>query len=158
MHSFTASYWISPLRPDLHELKILPPGLPRQQALRTLAEAFTQAGIASAHEDARILLLAAAGISRTQLISDPELPLDAAACERLTLLARRRLAREPVSRILGRREFWGLQFAVSGAVLDPRPDSESVIEAGWRALAGRRTRRCASMILAPAAAPCSARC
>ena len=116
----------------------LPPGLTRQHALRTLASAFAQAGVDAAHDDARILLLAAAGLTRTQLIADPDVPLDAAAAARLTELARRRLAREPVSRILGRREFWGLEFLVTPAVLDPRPDSETVVEAAFRAMAGRR--------------------
>ncbi|HEY0121993.1 MAG TPA: peptide chain release factor N(5)-glutamine methyltransferase, partial [Rhizobium sp.] len=55
------------------------------------------------------------------------------------LLARyrdRRLAREPVSRILGRREFWGLSFSVSEATLDPRPDSEVLVEEAIAALDG----------------------
>ena len=116
----------------------LPPGLTRQQALRTLASAFAHGGVDAAHDDARILLLAATGLSRVQLIADPDAPLGTATAARLTELARRRLAREPVSRILGRREFWGLEFAVTPAVLDPRPDSETVVEAAYRAMAGRR--------------------
>ena len=48
---------------------------------------------------------------------------------RLARLVERRRAREPVSRIVGRREFWGLEFAITRAVLDPRPDSEALIEA-----------------------------
>lgn len=106
--------------------------------MRALAAAFAQAGIESAHEDARILLQAAGGISRAQLISDPGEPLAAAALTRLAAAAKRRLAREPVSRILGRREFWSLEFKLTRAVLDPRADSETVIEAAFRALAGRR--------------------
>ena len=88
--------------------------------MRALAAAFAQAGIESAHEDARILLQAAGGISRAQLISEPGEPLAAAALTRLAAAAKRRLAREPVSRILGRREFWSLEFKLSRAVLDPR--------------------------------------
>ena len=116
----------------------LPPGLSRQRALRGLSAAFARAGIASADEDARILVLAAAELSWVQLIADPDLPLGEAAQARLAALAQRRLAHEPVSRILGQREFWGLTFAITSAVLDPRPDSETVVEAGLRAMAGRR--------------------
>jgi release factor glutamine methyltransferase len=53
-------------------------------------------------------------------------------------MAWRRLAGEPMTRILGRREFWGLSFAVTSAVLDPRSDTETLVEAALRALSARR--------------------
>ena len=70
----------------------------------------------------------------------------------------RRRAREPVSRILGKREFWSLDFALSPDTLDPRPDSETLIEAALGALCRSRPRRIASSISAPAAAACCWRC
>ncbi len=87
------------------------------------------AGIASAHLDARILVGEALGLSREQVLTHAREPVVAAAGLCLERLLARRLAREPVSRILGRREFWSLNFALSAETLDPRPDSETVIEA-----------------------------
>ena len=87
------------------------------------------AGIDSARLDARILAGAALGFSREQLLIHAREPAPPDALPRLEALLARRLAREPVSRILGRREFWSLEFALSPDTLDPRPDSETVIEA-----------------------------
>jgi release factor glutamine methyltransferase len=79
-------------------------------------------------------------LSAAQLLAAPETPIDAVACRKLAELVRRRCAREPVSRILGEREFYGRAFAISPATLDPRPDSETLIgmaleladAQGWR--------------------------
>lgn len=59
------------------------------------------------------------------------------AAERLADAARRRLRREPVARILGHREFWGLRFALSAHTLVPRPDSETVVATALRLVADR---------------------
>ncbi len=76
----------------------------------------------------RILLCHATGLSRVQLITRAEQPLtpDEAAC--LDTLVQRRLAGEPIAYIVGKREFFGLDFAVSEAVLIPRPDTELLVE------------------------------
>jgi release factor glutamine methyltransferase len=66
--------------------------------------------------------------------TDPAPPAVAAA---LRSLAARRVGREPMAYILGEREFWGLPFKVSPAVLVPRPDSETVIEAALALLPDR---------------------
>jgi len=95
------------------------------------------AGIESARLDARILAGAAWGLGRDQLLCRADDPVGAEALERFDALLARRLAREPVSRILGRREFWSLDFGLSAETLDPRPDSETVIEAALDALGGR---------------------
>ena len=101
--------------------------------LRTLlgeaAARLRAAGIDSAHLDARLLAGAALGFSREQLLIHAREPVSAEALARLEALLERRLGREPVSRILGRREFWSLEFALSSDTLDPRPDSETLIEA-----------------------------
>lgn len=96
------------------------------------------AGIDSAGLDARILIGHAFGLERDQLLCRAEDAADAEAVARLENLLGRRLAREPVSRILGRREFWSLDFTLSPDTLDPRPDSETVVEAGLAAMVGRR--------------------
>ena len=69
---------------------------------------------------------------------DPFVKLDGEAEARLESFASRRLAGEPVWRILGEREFWGLPFGLSAATLEPRPDSETLVEAVLDQLAGRR--------------------
>lgn len=69
---------------------------------------------------------------------DLRAPFGAAASDRLDAYAARRLAGEPVWRILGEREFWGLPFRLSPATLEPRPDSETLVEAALAALKHRR--------------------
>jgi release factor glutamine methyltransferase len=69
---------------------------------------------------------------------DQRAPFDSAARDKLDAYAARRLAGEPVWRILGEREFWGLPFRLSPATLEPRPDSETLVEAALAALKHRR--------------------
>ncbi len=113
--------------------------MPRERARRAVARAFSEGGIESAELDARVLLCAALGIDHAGLIRDADAPLGGAA-DVLRLMASRRLRREPVSRIIGYKEFWGERFAVSSAVLDPRPDTETLIEAALDRLAGDRDK------------------
>ena len=79
--------------------------------------------------EARLLLAFAAEIDAAAILGYPERSLDAAAAARLEALLQRRIAREPMSRLAGRREFWSLDFALSPDTLDPRPDSETLIAA-----------------------------
>ena len=109
----------------------------RDAARRLVAASFAAAGLESAALDARLLTCAACAIDHAGLVRDPHLPLGP-ALRLLQSHVRRRLDREPVSRILGRREFWGLDFAISPAVLDPRPDTEGLVGAVIDALGGRR--------------------
>ena len=99
------------------------------EARERAASAFRNAGIETAETDSRVLLLAAAELEWADLIRAPERPLGAAA-SRFGDYVHRRLAREPVSRIIGKREFWGIEFEIDCGVLDPRPDSETLVEAG----------------------------
>jgi release factor glutamine methyltransferase len=101
----------------------------RSDAARlALARAFAAAAIESAELDARVLLCAALGIDHAGLIREPERPLGAAAA-RVAAFAARRLRGEPVSRIVGGKEFWGARLAIAACVLDPRPDTETLVEA-----------------------------
>lgn len=96
------------------------------EAERRLAEA----GIDSARLDSQILIAAALGTDPGALRFAEDRPIEARIGQRIeNFLRRRAKTREPVSRILGRREFWSLEFRVTPAVLDPRPDSETLIEA-----------------------------
>lgn len=106
--------------------------MPPEQAKPLLAAAaarLKEAGCGTPELDARLLLQAAAGLTREDLVIDPERWIDAAARERFAAFLRRRAQREPVSRILGAREFYGRPFRVTTATLDPRPDTETLVEA-----------------------------
>lgn len=98
-------------------------------ALRAAVDNLTAAGIAGAARDARILASEATGLGREEMLRDPNARLPQEAVRRLDALVGRRRRGEPVSRIVGRREFWGLEFMVTPEVLDPRPDSETLVEA-----------------------------
>jgi release factor glutamine methyltransferase len=97
--------------------------------LRQATADLQHAGIDQAGNDARRLLAAVLGLSGAQILSQPERRLSPEQVERLGQCIARRRNREPVSRILGEREFYGRSFAISSATLDPRPDSETLIEA-----------------------------
>jgi release factor glutamine methyltransferase len=99
-----------------------------EAARRALAAQFKSATIESAELDARILTGHALGLDLTGLISAAQRQLTANESARLAEFARRRLAGEPVARILGEKEFWGLPLQLSPATLVPRPDTETVVE------------------------------
>lgn len=99
------------------------------EAIAALSAEFREAGIDSPERDARLLVLAAGGISDEDYILDPHRALSPGICERIVGFRDRRLAREPVSRIIGRRDFWGHTFAVDPSTLDPRPETETLVEA-----------------------------
>ena len=118
----------------IHHKKTDPPArLEARTILYALEQALAAAGIASAKTDARCLLGMALGRDDAILPHEDIAPMDQACDNRLAAMVARRLEGEPISRIRGWREFWSLRFAVSPATLDPRPDSETLIEAavGW---------------------------
>jgi release factor glutamine methyltransferase len=96
---------------------------------RALASRFKRAGAESAELDARVLVGAALGLDLTGLIAAALRRLTEDEADRLEDHASRRIAGEPVARITGIKEFWGLQLALSPATLVPRPDTETVVEA-----------------------------
>jgi release factor glutamine methyltransferase len=99
------------------------------------------AGIPSPALDARLLLQAALGVTHESLVSNPERRLREDEVLAYQSLLDRRYAREPVSRILGIREFYGREFMITPAVLDPRPDTETLIEAALSLIpAGKPSR------------------
>ena len=101
-----------------------------------------RAGIETAELDARLLLQSATGLEHYQIIGDPHRSIDLADIETFNTVINRRLSGEPVHRILGRREFWGLDLQISPAVLDPRADTERLVEAvlEWVDRNGARNR------------------
>ncbi|QFI77214.1 peptide chain release factor N(5)-glutamine methyltransferase [Bradyrhizobium betae] len=103
-------------------------GLSIESARRALAAQLKAAQLDEPGLDARILLGAAVGLDLTGLIAQATRLLTGAEASRLAQHAQRRIAGEPVARILGVREFWGLPFRLSEATLVPRPDTETVVE------------------------------
>jgi len=101
---------------------------------RELAEKFRQAGIDSAETDARLLMAHALRIDRAELIANGERALSADEIKAIDALAERRLKHEPAARIFGRKEFWSLSLQIGPAVLVPRPETETVVEAALDAI------------------------
>jgi release factor glutamine methyltransferase len=99
------------------------------EAVRMMAQSFRLAGIEQPEVDARILIGHALHLGRAQFLSQSDRILEAREVAAVSALAARRLRREPVARILGRREFWSLPLQISPDVLDPRPETETVVEA-----------------------------
>lgn len=105
--------------------------------LRDTAVALTAAGIDNARFEARLLLAHAAGVTIEWLVAHGDEAPPPAVVEALRALTARRIRREPMAYVVGEREFWGLPFKVSPAVLVPRPDSETLIEAALALMPGR---------------------
>jgi len=98
-------------------------------AIRLIAQSFHGAGVEAPEVDARALLGHALRLDRAQLIAQADRILEPREIDMVSALAARRLRREPVSRILGTKEFWSMPLTVTPDVLVPRPDTETVIEA-----------------------------
>jgi release factor glutamine methyltransferase len=96
-------------------------------AVRAIAACLCQAGIEMPKLEAQLLVGAAVGLDRQALWRDAHMPLRAAVADTLEAWVGRRLAHEPVARIVGYAEFHGLNLAINRCVLDPRNDTETVV-------------------------------
>jgi release factor glutamine methyltransferase len=99
--------------------------------------ALERAGFDETRRRARRLLAAALGLSPTEVFTGPDRMITEDEGERIAAVLRRALAHEPLSRIVGVREFWGLEFVLSPDTLDPRPETETIVEAVLARLPGR---------------------
>lgn len=97
-----------------------------------------QAGLDSPRREARLLLAGVMGLPSGHLLAYPEQEVESAHHEHFDAVLARRVRGEPLSRILGRREFWSLDFEITPDVLDPRPDSETLVEGLLARLSGDR--------------------
>ena len=104
-------------------------------AVAALSRAFAAAGLDTPALDARRLVLFALGLEPPVLLREPERPLSELDRRRLDEVVRRRLAREPVSRIEGRRAFHDLDLEIGPATLDPRPETETLVDAAIELMA-----------------------
>ena len=98
------------------------------EALQLITQAFRASGIEDADVDARVLVGQALHLDRARLIAQADRVLEAREVNAISGLAARRLKHEPVSRILGRKEFWSLGLTITPDVLVPRPETETVVE------------------------------
>lgn len=110
----------------------------RAEALERVAAFLERRGVEDARRDAKALLLAAGELRQADLLLEPATPLSPGASRRLSAYAQRRAAREPVSRIVGLRGFWTQDLVVAPDVLDPRPDTETLVELTLEHLRDRR--------------------
>lgn len=99
-----------------------------REALGGAVAALAAAGVETPRLDAELLLGEAAGWERARLAADPEAGVPAAAARRFGEMVRRRLRREPVAYILGRKGFRSIELSVDGRVLVPRPETEMLVE------------------------------
>lgn len=98
------------------------------EILRKAADDLRAAGVPEAMVDARLLAAAACGLSREDMLLEPHQAVAADAAARFQEMVGRRCRREPVARILGSREFRSLDFGLGPDTLEPRPDSETIVD------------------------------
>jgi len=108
-------------------------------ARHDLARQFRTAGLDTPDLDARVLVGHALGLDHAGLTAQSERRLTSAEADAIAVIARRRLAHEPVARIVGKKEFWGLSLKLNADTLVPRPETETVVEAALAAIGGRKT-------------------
>ncbi len=108
---------------------VLAPAATIAQARRAAADRLRARGLDSPDLDARLLVGHALGLDHAALVARSAQRLTVAEAERLEAILTRRLASEPVARILGTKEFWSLPLRVTSDVLVPRPETETVVEA-----------------------------
>jgi release factor glutamine methyltransferase len=107
------------------------------ELIRRAGKQLAEADIDTAALDARLLLQAASGLHHEEIVADPDRTLSADQEAQFWALVERRCKSEPVSRILGSREFYGRNFRVTPDVLDPRADTETLIGAALGLAQGR---------------------
>lgn len=110
-----------------------------------MRDQFGDAGLGTPALDARLLAELAFGLNGLQLATQEHEKVSEQAVASLQALAARRLAGEPVARILGHKEFYGLAFSLNAATLVPRPDTELLVELGLTFLASHEEARIADL-------------
>jgi release factor glutamine methyltransferase len=102
----------------------------RAEVIAAIARRLARAGIDDPRREARLLLARGLGFGVEALIAEPHASLSRSELRKAAIVTRRRAAREPLSRIVARREFWSREFLIEPSVLDPRPASETLVEVG----------------------------
>jgi release factor glutamine methyltransferase len=99
-----------------------------REALTAATDAFAAAGVDTPRLDAEVLLAEASGRDRASLAAEPEAPVDPPTARRFGEMVRRRIRREPIAYILGRKGFRNIELEVDRRVLIPRPESELLVD------------------------------
>lgn len=115
------------------------------RAWRMVRDQFGEAGLGTPALDARLLAERAFGVDGLQLATGEHDAVPSGGMVALEALATRRMAGEPVARILGHKEFYGLDFSLNAATLVPRPETELLVELGLEALKSRKSARIADL-------------
>ena len=110
----------------------------RRAFLDRAAALLREAGVPEPRREARLVLRHALSVAPEALLMDPDREIGPEDLARAEAILDRRVRHEPLSRILGAREFWSLSFRIAPAVLDPRPDSETLVAAVLARLAANR--------------------
>jgi release factor glutamine methyltransferase len=110
-------------------------------AWRGVRDLFRKAGIDTAELDARLFAEAAFEMDRLELVNREREDVPAKQLKALEAFAARRLKGEPVVRILGEKEFWGLSFKLNAATLVPRPETELLVERGLEVIGALNSPR-----------------
>jgi len=113
----------------------------RRALLKQAGERLAAHGIETAALDARLLFQAASGLRHEDIVVEPDLGVSPEVAARFWLFIERRCSFEPVSRILGTREFYGRSFRLTPDVLDPRADTETLIGAALGLVKGKEQLR-----------------
>lgn len=111
-------------------------GISAARAIRQTSDLLRRAGVDSPGLDARMMVMRAAGLSREDLLREPERTLTEQQAGQVAAWAARRAGREPLARIFGSWNFRGLEFALSADTLVPRPETEMLVEEAVRLLGG----------------------
>ena len=107
-----------------------------RDALTSATDAFTAAGVGSPRLDAELLLAEATGLDRARLAAEPELGVEPGPAREFAAMVRRRVVREPVAYILGRKGFRNLEIPVDPRALIPRPETELLVEIALETVKG----------------------
>jgi release factor glutamine methyltransferase len=99
-----------------------------REAIAAATDALGAAGVDTPRLDAELMLAEAAGVDRARLAADPEAGIDPATGRAFGAMVRRRVRREPIAYIIGRKGFRDIELAVDPRVLIPRPETELLIE------------------------------
>ncbi len=124
---------------------VLAPGMTIGRARSAVAERLRAHGLDPPELDARLLVGHALGLDHPALTTDSARVLTPPETDRLGADVARRLRHEPVARIVGRKEFWSLPLRVTPAVLVPRPETETVVEAALALVARGAAARIADI-------------
>lgn len=112
-----------------------------QEKIKTTTALLSQAHVPDSALDARLLISHVLGCDRATLLTQKDMVLSPKQDLEIDKLISRRANREPVARILGSREFWGLLFGLNEDTLEPRPDSETLIETALKRTSHTKPKR-----------------